>query len=80
MEWQSSQETKWEEQRFEFTAVKPCSSVVLCCGRIPTFQRSMLPPSSGWRVEMEAAWLSRRRRFKLRSSWVVTPCSIVVGY
>jgi hypothetical protein len=38
-----------------FTAVKILVAVfcamtpaVWCCGRIPTFQRSMLPSSSGW--------------------------------
>jgi len=32
---------------------------VYCCGRIPMFYRSMLPPFSGWNiVKMEAAWSS----------------------
>jgi len=26
-----------------------------CCGRMPTFQRYVLPPSSGWNLKMEAA-------------------------
>jgi hypothetical protein len=37
-----------------------CCDAVQCCGRIPTFQRSMLRPSLVF--------------------WVVTPCSVVVGY
>jgi len=29
---------------------------VWCCGRIPTFRRSMLPPSSGWSDRAKTAF------------------------
>jgi hypothetical protein len=55
---------KLEEARFlVFTSMKiqvhsPLGyDAVYCCGRIPTFQRTMLPPSSGWSwTHLQAKW------------------------
>jgi len=31
----------------------PSCDAMKCCSRISMFQRTLLPPSSGWRVKME---------------------------
>jgi hypothetical protein len=55
-----------------------------CCGRIPTFQRSMLPPSSVFWVVTPCGVVGYQRfrgpcRLHPSVFWVVTPCG-VVGY
>jgi hypothetical protein len=42
--------------KIQLTVLLGCDNV-WCCGRISTFQTSMLPPSSGW-ILMEAVWTS----------------------
>jgi len=74
-----------------FTAVKiRVVKLFKCYGRIPTFRMSMLPPSSLHKVitQKTATWtigflmrdLRFSRRWKFELFWVVTPCSVVVGY
>jgi hypothetical protein len=54
---------------------------VQSCGRIPTSERSMLPPSSGlWRHVVLWQDTNVSEVHAASIFWVVTPCSVVVGY